>query len=129
MSTVTQENATSTETRYAVAGLRIVLVALAAACILNFWQANVRTDDYRLRYPFFDPWLWNFYLSFYWASVVAAIAMWNWHKWGMWTLAVVAVGMTFTEIYTMGFMLSTLRIPAGFALTWFAAQPVWKRFV
>ncbi len=108
--------------------LRLVLVSVGVACLTGFWYANSHTDDYRLHYPLFTPWLWNLYLTFELASVVALIAMWNWRKWGLWLLASMAIAMLFTEFYTMGFSLTSLRIPLVLAIVWFAAHRVWNRF-
>ena len=126
MSTATAEHSEST--LFPIALFRSVLVLLGIACVYAFWQANAQTDDYRLRYPVFAPWLWNLYLTFYLGSVVSFIAMWNWRMWGLWLFAAISVAMLFTEFYAMGFTWSALRIPAAFAAVWFAAQPVWNRW-
>ena len=90
MSTATQTESAPAAPMGTVA-LRLVLVGLSIACLTSFWNANSHTDDYRLHYPLFTPWLWNLYLTFALASVVALFAMWNWRKWGIWLLTSVAV--------------------------------------
>lgn len=110
-----------------VAGARVLLVALAIGCLLSFWSLNHHTDDYRLRYPLFVPWLWNLYLTFYLAGVFASFTVWNWRKWGVWLLIAMGVAMLFTEIYAMGFTFHSLRIPVVLAGVWFGLQPVWRR--
>ena len=127
MSSVTQDK--STGSLAPVIALRLVLLALSVACIVTFWRANSQTEDFRLHYARLVPWLWNLYLTFILASVFAMISMWNWHKWAVWMLAAMAIATLFTEFYTMGFLLSSLRIPVAGVVVWFAIQPVWKRFV
>lgn len=127
MSSVTQDK--SSTSLAPVIALRLVLVALSVACVVTFWKANSLTEDYRLRYAQLVPWLWNLYLTFILTSVFAMISMWNWHKWGVWLLGAMAIATLFTEFYTMGFQLSTLRIPVAGIVVWLAVQPVWKRFV
>lgn len=127
MSSATQDKPSSSLAP--VLALKLALVALSVACIVTFWNANSQTEDYRLRYPVLTPWLWNLYLTFILATVVGLIAIWNWHKWGVWLVATMAFATLFTEFYTMGFQLASLRIPIAGVILWYAVQPIWKRFV
>lgn len=127
MSTATHTESTPAASMGVVV-LRLILVGLSIACLVSFWSANAHTDDFRLHYPLFTPWLWNLYLTFTLATVVALIAIWNWRKWGLWLLTSMAVATLFTEFYAMGFTLASLRIPTALALVWFTAQRVWNRF-
>ena len=127
MSTAVQTESAPTSALPAVF-LRVLLLALSVACLVGFWQANAHTDDYRLQYPLFTPRLWNLYLTFSLVSVVAMVGIWNWRMWGVWLLVGMAVAIVFTEFFTMGFSIATLRVPVALAVVWFAVQRNASRF-
>jgi hypothetical protein len=132
MSSATHAEPASHSTAEIIA-LRLVIIGVAAACVVEFWYANSHTDEYRLQSPLFTPRLWNLYLTYKLASVVALIGMWNWHKWGLVLLTALGVLSLFTEFYSAEsysavFLLNALRIPLMLAAIWFLAQRVWSRF-
>ncbi len=111
-----------------VAILRVLLVLVGVGCLVEVWHANRLTEEYRLHYPQFTPWLWNLYLTYEMSCVVAMFGMWNWRKWGLFVLTGMAVAMLFTEFYAMGFTFMSLRIPLVLSAVWFVSRPWWTRF-
>ena len=116
-----------------IIALRLVILGVAAACLVEFWYANSHTEEYRLQSPLLTPRLWNLYLTFKLASVVALVGMWNWRRWGLILLTVMGVLSLFTEFYTAEsysavFLMNALRIPLMLGAIWFLAQRMWTRF-
>ena len=99
--------------------LRIILACLGAGSLAWFFYGNAHTEEFRLTYPRFEPWLWNLYLTALLASLVGVFAVWSRRHWGLWLLGIVAAIMVVIEIYAMGVTLRTAIIPAAIALVWF----------
>jgi hypothetical protein len=113
--------------------LRALVIVLGAACLAEFWYANAHTEEFRLQSPLLTPRLWNLYLTFKLASVVALFGIWNWRRWGLKLIVAMALAQLFMEIYTaeaysLGFILTTLRIPLAVAPVWFLGQRTIHRF-
>jgi hypothetical protein len=119
MSTATQNASVNSTPAPVPLLLRIVLAVLGAGSLFWFFYGNSHTEEFRLTYPKFEPWLWNLYLTALLASLVGVFAVWSRRHWGLWLLVVVAAIMIVIEIYAVGITLRTAIIPAAIALVWF----------
>jgi hypothetical protein len=105
--------------------LRVLLLVVGASCAMAFFYANAHTEEFRLQYPRFRPWLWNLYLTCPVAGVVGALAMW-WHRrWGFWTVMVAGVLATLIGLYAMGPTLVSAMAVLALIAVWMAVQPDW----
>jgi hypothetical protein len=119
MSTATQNAETHSEPAPAPFVLRLILALLGAGSLAWFFYGNSHTEEFRLSYPKFEPWLWNLYLTALLASLAGVFAVWSRRHWGLWLLVAVAAIMVAIEIYAVGITLRTAIIPAAIALVWF----------
>ena len=119
MSTTAQDASAHSEPTPVPLLLRIVLAVLGAGSLAWFFYGNSHTEEFRLSYPRFEPWLWNLYLTALLASLVGVFAVWSRRHWGLWLLAAVAAIMVVIEIYAVGITLRTAIIPAAIAIVWF----------
>jgi hypothetical protein len=119
MSTTAQDTSVNAEPTPIPLLLRVVLAFLGAGSLAWFFYGNSHTEEFRINYPRFEPWLWNLYLTALLASLVGVFAVWSRRHWGLWLLVGVAALMVLIEIYAVGVTLRTAIIPAAIALVWF----------
>jgi hypothetical protein len=106
--------------------LRFTLIALAVVYVWLFFLGNSRSEEFRLDFPRFEPWLWNLYLTCVPVALVGMGAMWWRRPWGYWTLLTATVLATLIGVYAMGFTLIGAGIVLAFAAVWIADREGWS---
>jgi hypothetical protein len=102
--------------------LRAVLISIGAGCLLAFFYGNAQTEEFRLRYPAFHPWLWNLFLSCAVAGFVGALAAWWRRRWGIWTMLVAGILGGVISLYAMSLTLVGTLIVLAAVAVWTSAQ-------
>ncbi|MGE0761210.1 MAG: hypothetical protein AB7F89_26485 [Pirellulaceae bacterium] len=106
---------------------RVVLGVVAVACLASVLYGNAHTEEYRLLYPRFRPWLWNLYLTCFVAGIAGSIAAFLMRRWGYWTLMGAGTLAVLISIYAMGITLAGLIMALSLGAIWVAAQPDWSK--
>jgi hypothetical protein len=101
---------------------------MAIACATAFYYGNRHSEEFRLEFPRFEPWLWNLYLTCAVAGLAGILGLWWCRRWGFWTLLVAGVLASAIGLYAMHFTLIGAAVALALVATWIGVQPDWRLF-